>query len=41
MITPLTIPITIRRNDPSALPRFAALNAKWIEERNMMTDVMN
>ena len=22
----------IRRNDPAALPRFAALNAAWIED---------
>lgn len=25
-------PVIIRRNDVSALPRFAALNAQWIEE---------
>ena len=28
----------IRRNDPSALPRFAALNAAWIEELHHLED---
>jgi ribosomal protein S18 acetylase RimI-like enzyme len=28
----------IRRNDPTALPRFAALNAQWIEELHYMEE---
>lgn len=28
----------IRRNDPSALPRFAALNATWIEELHYLEE---
>jgi len=28
----------IRRNDPSALPRFAALNAEWIEELHYLEE---
>ncbi|MBC6402173.1 MAG: GNAT family N-acetyltransferase [Hyphomonadaceae bacterium] len=28
----------IRRNDPSALPRFAALNAAWIEELHYLEE---
>ena len=30
--------VTIRRNDPDALPRFAALNAQWIEELHFLED---
>ncbi|MGB6230311.1 MAG: GNAT family N-acetyltransferase [Litorimonas sp.] len=32
MSKPDDIRVEIRRNDPAALPRFAALNAAWIEE---------
>ena len=28
----------IRRNDPAALPRFAALNAEWIEDLHHMEE---
>ena len=28
----------IRRNDPTALPRFAALNAQWIEELHFLEE---
>lgn len=28
----------IRRNDPSALPRFAALNAQWIEDMHHLEE---
>lgn len=31
-------PVTIRRNDLSALPRFAALNAEWIKDLHHMED---
>ena len=31
-------PVTIRRNDPSALPRFAALNAEWIKKYHHMEE---
>ena len=31
-------PVTIRRNDPTALPRFAALNAKWIAELHYLEE---
>ena len=30
--------VTIRRNDPTALPRFAALNAEWIEELHYLEE---
>ena len=30
--------VTIHRNDRSALPRFAALNAEWIEELHYLED---
>lgn len=30
--------VEIRRNDQSALPRFAALNAQWIEELHYLED---
>lgn len=30
--------VEIRRNDPSALPRFAALNAQWIEELHYLEE---
>lgn len=30
--------LIIRRNDTSALPRFAALNAQWIEEMHYLED---
>lgn len=29
-------PVTIRRNDRASLPRFAALNAEWIEDLHFM-----
>lgn len=29
-------PVIIKRNDPSALPRFAALNAQWIEDMHVL-----
>ena len=39
MTNPVTITaIQIRRNDPSALPRFAALNAEWINKYHHMED---
>ena len=31
-------PVIIHRNDVSALPRFAALNAQWIEELHYLED---
>ncbi|MEM7727693.1 MAG: GNAT family N-acetyltransferase [Pseudomonadota bacterium] len=31
-------PVIIRRNDPEALPRFAALNAEWIEDLHHLED---
>ena len=31
-------PVTIRRNDPTALPRFAALNAEWIAELHYLEE---
>ena len=34
----MTTPVTIRRNDPSALPRFAALNAEWIEDLHYLEE---
>lgn len=30
--------ITIHRNDPAALPRFAALNAEWIEQLHVLEE---
>ena len=30
--------VTIRRNDPIALPRFAALNAEWIEDLHYLEE---
>ena len=30
--------VTIRRNDPTALPRFATLNADWIEELHYLEE---
>jgi GNAT superfamily N-acetyltransferase len=32
----MTDPVTIRRNDRASLPRFAALNAQWIEELHVL-----
>lgn len=29
-------PVTVRRNDRASLPRFAALNAEWIEEMHVL-----
>ena len=34
----MTNPVTIRRNDPTALPRFAALNAEWIKELHYLEE---
>ena len=34
----MTTALDIRRNDPSALPRFAALNAEWIKELHHMEE---
>ena len=34
----MTNPVTIRRNDPTALPRFAALNAEWIAELHYLEE---
>lgn len=34
----MTTPVEIRRNDRSALPRFAALNAEWIEDLHVLED---
>lgn len=34
----MTDTIDIRRNDPSALPRFAALNAEWIEDLHYLEE---
>lgn len=31
-------PVIIKRNDPNALPRFAALNAQWIEDMHVLED---
>ncbi len=31
-------PVIIKRNDRSALPRFAALNAQWIEDMHVLED---
>ncbi len=30
--------VTIHRNDPAALPRFAALNAEWIEDLHYLEE---
>lgn len=30
--------ITLKRNDPDALPRFAALNAEWIEDLHYLEE---
>lgn len=32
----MTDPVSIRRNDQSSLPRFAALNAEWIEDLHVL-----
>lgn len=32
------LPIIIKRNDPAALPRFAALNAQWIEDMHVLEE---
>ena len=34
----MTDVIDIRRNDPTALPRFAALNAEWIEDLHFLEE---
>lgn len=34
----MTASVEIRRNDRSALPRFAALNAEWIEELHFLEE---
>ena len=34
----MTNPVTVRRNDPTALPRFAALNAEWINELHYLDE---
>jgi len=34
----MTRTVEIRRNDRSALPRFAALNAEWIEDLHVLED---
>jgi len=39
MTNPVTITaVQIRRNDPAALPRFAALNAEWIRQYHHMEE---
>ncbi len=34
----MTEPLDIRRNDPTALPSFAALNAAWIEDLHYLEE---
>ncbi len=34
----MTRPVEIHRNDRSALPRFAALNAEWIEDLHVLEE---
>lgn len=36
--SPKNASVLIRRNDPAALPRFAALNAQWIEDLHFLEE---